>query len=641
MNNIVPPDYKERDKIEKELDKNFLVEAGAGSGKTSSLVKRMVSLIISGKYKAREIAAITFTRKAAAELKERFQNALEEAYRQTKDPKMSERLSQALLELDQCFLGTIHSFCGGLLRERPVEAGLDPGFKELDDIQNRDLVEKTWDSYLVEVKLYRWELMDNLNKAGVSPEDLKSSFTAMTGYLDVDFIFTKVEKPDLSPALNKLILLAEKAGEHIPDNPVENRLDDLQQKIKKSLRYRSYFDLTSDIHKVKLLSMFEKSSHKVIQKLWNSRESAKEIQREFNLLADGVIAPVLKKWKEYCHYHIMEFLLPGIEYFKKIKERQSYLNFQDLLKKTADMLKVYPEVREYFQGKYRCLLIDEFQDTDPIQSEVMFYLTGSDTAEKDWNKLFPKPGSLFVVGDPKQSIYRFRRADIDTYNLVKKIICASGGEILNLTTNFRSLQSIGDFCNSVFITLLAGEENPYQALFSPVNTVRREEEHTEYGIRFIEIDDRYAKKADIIEEDARLTAGYIKHALDGHVKLSRTPEEILKGVTQKPRPRDFLIILRYKEMMECYARALEKYGIPVTMAGGSSLTQNKEIYELNKVLRTVEDPDDKVYLAAALRGLFFGISDNDLFKFKKAGGNFHIYSAVPDCLDETAKGLFS
>lgn len=640
MHKIVPPDFKEREKIERELDKNFLVEAGAGSGKTTSLVKRMVSLIISEKYKAGEIAAITFTRKAAAELKERFQNALEKAYRETEKSEISKRLSQALLELDQCFLGTIHSFCAGLLRERPVEAGLDPGFKELDDPQNRALVEKTWESYLIEARLFKPELMDNLKKIGVSPEDLKSSYTAMTGYLDVNFIFTQVKKPKLDPALNKLMLLVEKACEHIPDIPVENRYDALQQKIKKCLRYKSFFDLKNDIHKVELLSMFEKSNHKVIQKLWNSRERAKEIQEEFNLVADGVIAPVLKKWKEYCHYHIMKFLVPGVEYFKKTKERQSYLNFQDLLIKTAEMLRDYPEVRKYFQDKYKCLLIDEFQDTDPIQSEIMFYLTGSDTVIKDWSQLVPRPGSLFVVGDPKQSIYRFRRADIDTYNLVKKIISASGGEILNLTTNFRSLKPVGDFCNSVFKTLFLDEENPYQALFSPVSTIRREEEHTDYGVRVIEIEENYSRKTDVVEEDARLIAGYIKHALEGHVKLSRTPEEISKGVSENPRPQDFLIILRYKEMMECYARALEEYGIPVSMAGGSSLTQNIEIYELNKILRAVEDPDNKVYLAAVLRGLFFGISDSSLFEFKKAGGNFHIFSTLPDCLDGTTKELF-
>jgi ATP-dependent helicase/nuclease subunit A len=96
------------------------------------------------------------------------------------------------------------------------------------------------------------------------------------------------------------------------------------------------------------------------------------------------------------------------------------------------------------------VLVDEFQDTDPIQAEVLLYLTGRDTSERDWQKLEPLPGSLFVVGDPKQSIYRFRRADIQTYETVSRILQASGGEVLRLSTNFRSTEGICTWANGVF-----------------------------------------------------------------------------------------------------------------------------------------------------------------------------------------------
>jgi len=132
MPKTTPSDYEARVKIEHELNTNFLVEAGAGSGKTTSLIRRMVSLLKSGDITVGQIAAITFTRKSAGELRERFQTELEKTCREAKDLLVKEGLQQALLNLDQCFLGTIHSFCASLLRERPVEAELDPDFEELD-----------------------------------------------------------------------------------------------------------------------------------------------------------------------------------------------------------------------------------------------------------------------------------------------------------------------------------------------------------------------------------------------------------------------------------------------------------------------------------------------------------------------------
>src|SRR5690606_25146627 len=130
------------------------------------------------------------------------------------------------------------------------------------------------------------------------------------------------------------------------------------------------------------------------------------------------------------------------------------------------MLKNNPEVRQYFQGRYTHLLIDEFQDTDPLQAEILFYLTGQETTEPDWRQLTPRPGSLFVVGDPKQSIYRFRRADIDTYNEAKRLIARAGGGVVSLTSNFRSLAQIGEWVNQAFAELLPGETDQFQACFS-------------------------------------------------------------------------------------------------------------------------------------------------------------------------------
>lgn len=628
MTKKTPPDIEERKMIAEELDINFLVEAGAGSGKTSSLVNRMINLIKAGKYTAGEMAAITFTRKAAAELRDRFQDSLEAEFRKDHDTHISQRITTALLNLDQCYLGTIHSFCSRLLRERPVEAGLDPEFTEVEEVENRALMEQSWQRHLVEVKLYKPHLLENLRKIGVTLQSLQRGYYSLLNYPDLNLIYTRTEKPDLTPALESLKILLYKAKPSIPNPPLEDKHDELQLRILKALRHVQYFDLNNPATVANLLSVFARANHKITQKLWYDK-STKEFQSEFNALSTDVIIPTMERWQEYCHFHVMEFLLPGVESFTRVKEKESKLNFQDLLMKTSRMLRDYPEVRSYFQERYKCLLIDEFQDTDPIQSEVMFYLTGSDLHEKDWQNLIPRAGSLFVVGDPKQSIYRFRRADIDTYNLVKEVIGQNGGRVIHLTANFRSLKSLGEYCNAVFKDLLADHQNPYQALYQPMSAQRDDPTGVDFGVKLIEIPDHFKKKEEIIKEDSRRIASYIRNALDGQLPIFHN------------QPKDFLILLRYKDSMEAYARALEELNIPVIITGGSSLKSSVEAEELLQVLKLLADPANQLLLAAVLRGMFFGLSDDELYRFKQGGGTFNIFNPIPAGLEEDLLHTFT
>ena len=166
--------------------------------------------------------------------------------------------------------------------------------------------------------------------------------------------------------------------------------------------------------------------------------------------------PTLRAWREFRHTRALAFLRPAVEAYDKRRRDEGRLNFQDQLMLAAELLRKNPEVREYFRQRFHPVLVDEFQDTDPIQAEILFFLTGStgdaerDRTERDWTAFKPAPGALFLVGDPKQSIYRFRRADIDIYNLVKDRIVQSGGEVLELSANFRSLGAIADWINPLF-----------------------------------------------------------------------------------------------------------------------------------------------------------------------------------------------
>ncbi|MGD9676981.1 MAG: UvrD-helicase domain-containing protein [Vulcanibacillus sp.] len=625
MSNLPLSDQEDRDTITNIFDKNFLVEAGAGSGKTTYLVRRMIETVREGRCKIEEIAAITFTRKAASELRERFQTKLEKTYEDTTDKMERKILEEALQNIDQSFIGTVHSFCGRLLRERPVEAGIDPEFKELDNIDLALLERQAWKEYLLKLKLENSILLSNLEKIGILPEDLYRSFQDLNNYSDVDLVKEKRDRPDIEKALVEVLKFVERARHSIPVQPVDEKgYDDLQKAIKKTTRLNSYLNPNKDINIIKIISIYEKDLG-ITQKRWTSKEEAKDFKEEADILREEIIQPIMKTWREYSHFYILEFLVPAVKYYEELRSKLSSLNFQDLLIKTADMLKNNPEIRKYFQNKYKSLLVDEFQDTDPIQAEIVFYLTGADSEEKDWQKLVPLPGTLFVVGDPKQSIYRFRRADIDIYNLVKKLIQVSGGEVLKLTSNFRSLNSIGNYLNPIFQEIFPGKSDKYQAEFAAMDTVKEDEVGISSGVKCLQISSEYKNKDGVVNSDADSIAKIIRDAVDGNMMLHKTA---------KPTYKDFMILLRYKDSMEVYTRTLETYGIPVKMAGSSTVGESIEVKELLKLLKLLSNIDNQVLLIAVLRGLFFGLSENLLYKFKCAGGQFNIFTKMPESLEE-------
>ncbi|HHY39849.1 MAG TPA: UvrD-helicase domain-containing protein [Syntrophaceticus sp.] len=634
-------DEQARQAIVNDLDTCLMVEAGAGSGKTRSLVQRMVALIKEGKCQVDTMAAITFTRKAAAELKERFQLSLEEAFARETDPLKKERLDQALGKLERCFLGTIHSFCAALLRERPVEAGVDPSFEELDELDDALLRRRAWDEYLLEVQVNQPEALAELEKIGCEPADLFNFFETILTYPDVEIVMEAVPEPDLSQVKYELIHFINWAEALLPAQVPPKGWDDLQELIRKGNRYRRIFDLNDPLQLIRLLNELDRKP-RVVKNRWDDKNTAESVEVAFNNLKDSFLLPALQQWREYCHYILVSFVLPAVEYYQKLKAEKSKLNFHDLLLQTAALLKENPEVRRYFQERFTRLLVDEFQDTDPIQAEILFYLTGEEVTERDWRMLTPKPGSLFVVGDPKQSIYRFRRADIDIYNEVKRLLQKRGGRVLTLTTNFRSVKAVGCWINGVFKGVFPEGSDQYQAAFAPLNTVRDDGTGCLSGVRVFTLPkvERH-RVSEIVELNAEQIASFIQRGLNGCYKLCRTPEERKHGLSEIPQPGDFMILLRYKDYMDVYARALEERNIPYQIAGGSGFTESKEMRDILNVFQAVLDQENPVRLLAVLRSQFFGISDYTLWKLKKAGGCFHIDARIPSSLDAESREILN
>ncbi len=621
-------DEEDRRKIVENLDRTILVEAGAGSGKTRSLVDRMLALIRSGYSSIDKTAAVTFTRKAAAELRGRFQTSLEKAVREESAGPATDRLRRALSNLEQCYIGTIHSFCAKMLQERPVEANLDPEFKELNDIDNQVFQDTCWHEYLIKVRMDNHPVLRKLDKAGLLPEDLKSVFDILANYPEVIPVGGISSQPDFDKIREEFNCFIDRMEKILPPQKPENGYDDLQKTIIRCLIRRRGLGHRNSIVLMESLELLDKNP-KVTKNRWPENKDAESALRDWESFRKKTAEPALRQWREYRHTFVLDFLRPALDYTSKRRYEKSQVNYQDSLLMAARMLKRFPGIRTFFQQKYTHILVDEFQDTDPVQAEILCYLAGQENDGKEWWELTPRPGSLFLVGDPKQSIYRFRRADIDIYNLVKSRIETAGGDILKLTTNFRSLNDLGAWNNKVFQKIFPAQENKVQAEYAPLNTVRVNDAAGFAGVHKITLPKvKWDKKEDIAQQDAKKIANWIDWACKGNIRLSRTPEEEKRGMEQQAGPGDFMVLLRYRENMSLYARALEERNIPFEISGGGAFQDTPELKELVTLVRALLDPNETVSTAAALRSIFFGCSDRDLLHFKHKGGDFREWDVV-------------
>lgn len=594
------PDGAARARIQRALDRNMLVEAGAGAGKTTEMVNRMLALVLGG-VPVTEVAAVTFTRKAAAELRERFQTRVEASLRTARaqdDAATAKVLEQALREIDRAFIGTIHAFCGRLLRERPVEAGIDPGFRELQSAEQRQLEATFWLTHLDRLAADGDPQLVALNHAGLRPNQLFGLFTTLVEQPDVAFDAPESEAPDVDQPRLALERWLDQALRLIPRDEPEPGWDGLQQAVRR-LRYHRYIaGWTDPIDFLNALLELPSSPTKV-QKRWaddaTGKAAAKALFEEYTAMTaeGGVLERTIRAWRAHRYPIALRFALRAAEAFRDHREREALLTFQDLLMFAARLLREHTRARADLSDRYRYLLVDEFQDTDPIQAEVVFLLAaGGDVPESDgaadWTRVTPRPGALFVVGDPKQSIYRFRRADITIYNQVKQRL-RECGEVVELTANFRSRPAIAGFVNATFNGAFPPKETATQPAFALMNA--QKDSAPGAGVRWYVLDDGGESGRRVMQrEDPERIAHWVA-------------ERIQRG---ERKPGDFLVLTRMNKFLSAYARALEARGVPVQVSGGG-VGIERELEELLILLRALEDPGDPTRTLAALVGLFFGL----------------------------------
>jgi ATP-dependent helicase/nuclease subunit A len=640
-------DERSRRVIRQELESNLLVEAGAGSGKTQMLAERMSAGVTSGAYRIEHIAAVTFTRKAASELRGRFHLALEKRLRElhqcpsadprgpnhdirvpspeTRTPEI-ERLQSALANLERFFAGTIHSFCARLLRERPVESGVSPGFTELDEVQNEELRNRSWREFISSTRSAGDADMLALLETGVRPKDLDSAFATICLNEDVAFPPGEGASPDPKPAWKALEKFWARFQRELPPRidpdtrcPLQLAALGFEQQLRVA---RKRLDRPAVI--ASLLAEWDCESRITLCRWADSRREQYRIRDAVTALhADfhaATVEPYLQQWRQYIYRLSVTLLTRARDYASDERRRRNSLNYGDLLNLAARVLRENTDVRLALQRKYRHLFVDEFQDTDPIQAEILFLLAADEpvvsgfsqtsTPMPNWRTVPLRSGALFVVGDPKQSIYRFRRADIEIYNTVRdRFSDPAVGRVVSLTTNFRSVPALCKWANTVFEGTFPAEPTRHSPRFAPLDP-DPEKDDRPGGVFTLTYS---ADPKELAAEDAARIARYIRSEIDaGRRKYS-----------------DFLILTRKKKgRIAPYAAALEALSIPLEVSGAGAFADSSEVQALTVLLRAIADPQDPLPLVAVLRGPLFGISDPELFDFKQAHGWFSIFYEV-------------
>lgn len=627
------PDQAARDLAIRALGCNCAVEAGAGSGKTTLIVDRVVALAEAGEP-LDGLVAVTFTRTAAAELRARLEarfDARRRAALANGDGAAADAAARALVQLDAAFVGTVHSFCARLLRERPVEAGLDPGFGELDDARWTQLAGDAFRAWLVASA--DDPRIAELRASGIEPADLEPAYHRLAAEPDVVLAAEPVPMPDPA-AIAAAATLVEEALRPLealmPPHFGRNAVDRTRLRLRQARVMLDEASRTRDAHEAARLQLSAfavlagepgestAASLKVEPAAWNPepgrakpsvKRTVEPVLLEFCAVLDAQALPLVDQWRAHRYGLAAPLISEAVASFAQRRRESDLLGFSDLLVRAARLLREDREARRALGRRFTRLIVDEFQDTDPVQAELCFLLAAPDDEATDWRLVTPAPGRLFVVGDPKQSIYRFRRADLGVYQLARRRIAATGGLDLRLEANFRSVQAIGSFVDAHFRHAFrtdpaapdADDDLTQQARFAPLRTRRDDGEGDGVVRRMHQIEGR-ARQAEAVDADDSATA-------------------IAAALAAGRRATEFLLLVTRRRTGRIAAAALAQRGVPVAVDALDDEAA-PELRELELILDVLLLPTDAARVAAALEGPVCGATLDDLVTARDAGMAF-------------------
>lgn len=576
------------------LDQSLVVTAGAGSGKTRVLVGRYVNILDQQAADIDEVIAITFTEKAASEMKGRAWEAIVAREKESCSPEEARRWRELARRLQSARISTIDSFCAQLVRDYPVEAGVDPEFVIMDEFDAhrallaaaRSAVDKMLqrkDPYLTSLAVEKGfgsvaqGLIRVYERMRMTGRSWKEHLSITVASLDRSEAQAEQSLTDLK---SRLMALAESGG-------VSISVDNLQLGA-------SWL-------------MAEVDAAVAALKLKKRSDEQKEIDQLTSVLQDCV----LDRHAQDGARSVIDACALMDEEYRAQRGHGALVDFTGIEIAARDLLRDTP-AGEACRSRFKFVLVDEYQDTNRLQDEIISRITGD-----------PYGNRRFLVGDPKQSIYRFRGAVVEVF---EEAVRAAGGDAdkcrrVELGTNFRSVGPLVDVTNALFTGILGPER------FLPAKSHRRtpssEPLHAELMLAYLE----GREKSPRGELEAEIVARRIADMVDNGERLvceaSAGADE--PRVTDRPvRYGDIAVLLRAMTRVKEFEAALARSGIPYYVVAGTGFYGRPEVMWLMDLLRAVDDRSDVTSLAAVLRSPVFGLSDESLLRLKTAAGGLDL-----------------
>lgn len=567
------------------IKSNVSLLAGAGSGKTYVLMKRFVQILRSDlSVNPTNIVAITFTRKAADEIKGRVRQAVSECVEQAQTDLERLRWQEHLQKVESAPISTIHSLCSRILRDNPVETQLDPEFTILEDFEAQDFFKETLQQYLRKNIKENAALRRLVQTYGVN--SFVNQVTALGDKLSElvrednlaePYLKAKEELPALQQklfaAVREVIEAREALGAKTKGRQTLTEaaglLDEMQKQLLAPEPDCSLLD-ASGVVKV--------SGKALAAELTN----LKNLRQELNhVLLNAKGCDLVQDW--------LAVLQEFYACLSARKQENNVLFNDDLDLLAIEHLQKNEALRQKYQERYKYIMVDEFQDTNERQRQLIYLLCG--------NKLDGK-NNLFIVGDVKQSIYRFRHADVSVFNKVKEDIAQNAGQNLGMKTNFRSTQSIVESCNTAFCQLM---DLPKEEI-----CLEHHEGANTGGAKvclmqvpYKSKDDELGAKEDKWQKEAEAIAAYLQQ------ELPKVEPQLRPGASKA-------ILLRAMTHCEILRQTLQGYGINCVVVKGKGFYEQQEVLDILNLLAALHNRYASLELAGALRSNYFGLDDATL-----------------------------
>lgn len=626
-------DQAARDAIRDNNDRTLFVEAGAGTGKTTALVARVVEMVALGRLpQMASLAAITFTENAAAELRNRIREALELAARgafrdRSYDATQGARCATALGQLDDASITTLHGFAARILSEVPLEAGLPPGFAVSDAITSELNAARAWRRFIDDLVadptvtphvLAGLTLELNLDRL----RETSAVFAANWDRL-VSRPFSDRPLPAIDPALILKPLrraASAAAGGPIGDALTSHLSTSVQPAVEELTSLADPLDLLDAIFRLDLKTSCGTAS------AWTavgmSKSEVIENLKEAKDARGELIAAVGASVTETLCARLQEYTLTEAHR----RRHEGRLDFHDLLVLTRNLLRADADVRQRLHERFRAILVDEFQDTDPLQVEICCLIAGDCVGEPptEWSAIDIPAGRLFFVGDPKQSIYRFRRADVEIFTQVGAQ--HQSGHI-RLKVNFRAVPGLIEAVNAVFTDLI-GSVDDGQVSYTDLLTSREAGQGAPPVTLLGGPDDLGA--AGLREHEAQHIAAAITRIKRERWQVSRDTNDHRSADASYA---DVAILLPTRTSLPAIEHALQAVDVPYRVESRSLVWATDAVRDVVTLLQAVSNPADEVATVAALRHHGLACSDVDLLTWASAGGRWNYLSPqLPESL---------